>query len=144
MDTPLVQRICKILPMLSSTNQGEVFNAATAVTRILKDAGLNWTDLVSFMTAKTAQPNGRERFNQEQDRRARAQPGPQPQGPRRTKSAWAEDKEDVLKAYPHINDLDTWSGEFLESVHDQVVFQGRTLTERQRAKLNEILDKVGA
>lgn len=137
MDDKLIARIGKILPMLSSDKEGEVVNAANAITKILKEANLHWADVVHRLNAKIdAQKNGGFKRPPPQQ--------PQPQAPRRQRSAWADDRDDVEKAYPYINDLDTWSGEFLESIRDQVLFQGRTLSDRQRSKLNEILDKVGA
>lgn len=143
MQDALVKRITAIMPMLGSDNDGEVVNAARAITRILKDNNGHWTDI----TSRLAQP---PQSQARQDFRYRAEPPPkkdpprQDEAPRRKKSAWLEDKEDVEKVFIRRGELDEWSIEFLESIHDQVTHMGRSLTEKQRYKLNEILDKLGA
>lgn len=141
MSDAVYQRIAKVFPMLSATNEGEVTNAARAVTKILKDAGLSWTDLgerIRNGAPKAEDPPGPKAWT-----KPKAPPKPPEEGPRRKPSAWAEDKKDVESAYVYRGQLDDWSHEFMESIQDQVVHQGRRLTEKQRDKLNEILDKLG-
>lgn len=147
------KRLAKIFPMLSSNADGEIVNAARAMSKVLTDAKLHWTDVAKRIvdgappwegTDRTKEApkrehpfEGRQGFRQQQERPR------EDNGPRRKPSAWAQDSADVKKAMPYRGQLDDWSEEFLESIEDQVVHQGRKLTERQRDKLNEILDKLG-
>jgi hypothetical protein len=158
-DTNPWRRIAKILPLLSSDNQGEVASTAAAITRILKVEGKSWGDLASRIQIEDgpweekAKPNGeaRERRREEPPQWAREPPKQQARPGfderRRRPSPWLQDKEDVQKTYDETRRgsarLDDWSLEFLASVHDWVVDQGRALTDRQRTKLNEIMDKIG-
>lgn len=138
----VVKRIVLIMPMLSSTNDGELVNAVRAITKVLKDHDYSWHDVVARL-AQPAQPTAQQGFRHRAEPPPRKPEAPPPQ-PRRQKSAWAEDREDVERVFIRRGELDDWSEEFLESIHDQVVNIGRSLTEKQRGKLNEILDKLGA
>ena len=133
------KRIALIFPMLSASNEGEVLNAVRAISKVLADHDLHWNDVAARLRNGAAEdpPHRTKPFE-----RPKPPPPPQPEQPRRQKSAWAYDKEDVLKAFPHRHDIDDWTSEFLDSIHDQVVHQGRSLTEKQRSKLNEILDRL--
>lgn len=142
MQDALVKRICAIMPMLGSDNDGEVINAARAIKRILKDNNGHWTDLASRL-AQPAQSKENPYFRHRPEPPPRAEKAQPTDQPRRKKSAWLEDKEDVENVFIRRGELDEWSHEFLESIHDQVVHMGRSLTEKQRSKLNEILDKLG-
>ena len=145
MSDAVYQRIARVFPMLSASNDGEVTNAARAITKILKEANLGWTDLAVRIRDGAPERPPSNPFT------GRPGPGPNPftkskppeDGPRRKPSAWSEDKKDVEGAYGYRGQLDDWSHEFMESIHDQVIHQGRRLTEKQRDKLNEILDKLG-
>lgn len=162
MSTDAYKRIAKIFPMLSASTDGEIVNAARAMNKILVAEKIHWTDVAKRIVDGTPQseeppfePTGRRQDYRESERereRARTNTNErqrssnnygQRDNARRQTSAWAQDKADVLKAMPRRADLDDWSYEFMESIEDQVVHQGRRLTERQRDKLNEILDKLG-
>ena len=54
MRPPFTPRIRQLLLMLSSTQPGEVVNAAAAITRTLRDAGADWFDLVDGLQAPVA------------------------------------------------------------------------------------------
>lgn len=129
------QRIARIFPMLSATHDGEVLNAARALARVLTEHNLHWNDVADRIRKGAAEAPKANPFK-------KAPPPPRDDAPRRKKSAWAVDKEDVERAYPHADTLDSWSEDFMESIHDQVIHQGRSLSEKQRDKLNEILDKL--
>jgi len=52
------QRLSKLIAMLSSENDGEVLNAVDAVSNILNEYGLIWTDLLlprKFLKVRNAQ-----------------------------------------------------------------------------------------
>lgn len=131
MDATLVRRVCALLPMLGSASDGEIVNTAQTLSRILRESGCGWADLVAkLMPEPPAAPV--------------SVPSVGSHGARRQRSAWAEDRDDVQQACEaNTGGLDPWSEEFLASVEDQVLHQGRTLSEKQRTKLNEILDKLG-
>jgi hypothetical protein len=144
-------RIAKIFPMLSSDQPGEVANAARAMANILKQEKLHWTDVAKRIVdgappweGKDDRPFGNKKADdawaqgKRQERSERAG-----FDNRRKPSAWAQDATDVKKVVPYRGQLDDWSQEFVESIEDQVVHQGRRLSERQRDKLNEIMDKLG-
>lgn len=143
MQDALVKRICAIMPMLGSDNDGEVLNAARAIKRILKDSNGHWTDLASRL-AQPSKPQENPYFRHRPEPPPKREAPRQEEQPRRKKSAWLEDKEDVERVFIRRGELDEWSIEFLESIHDQVTHMGRSLTEKQRYKLNEIMDKLGA
>jgi hypothetical protein len=136
----IVKRLCSIMPMLAAPSEGEVMNAVRAMNRVLKDADVHWNDVTARLaTPPVANPHFRPR---ETPRPPPREPPPDAQ-PRRRKSSWMEDKDDLDKIFIRRGELDDWSEEFVESIHDQVVHQGRSLTEKQRAKLNEVMDKLG-
>jgi hypothetical protein len=45
-----VQRVSKLVLMLSSSHDGEIVSAARAISRMLKSSGTNWHDLVACLT----------------------------------------------------------------------------------------------
>lgn len=149
MTEPMVKRICLILPMLGSSNEGEAMNTVRALNRILTDANVHWTEVASRLLAPPSASSGHdermrkpgEDYKRQYEERMKKAEQPQP---RRKKSAWLEDKEDIEKIFVRRGECDEWSYEFLESIHDQVVGQGRSLTEKQRNVLNGLLDKLGA
>jgi hypothetical protein len=47
---PVLPRVSKLLPLLSSDHEGEVVAAARAIGRILGCAGLSWHDLARAIT----------------------------------------------------------------------------------------------
>lgn len=61
----------------------------------------------------------------------------------RPPSQWKLDKDDVVRAHERRDELDGWAGDFLESVHQWCVIDGKGLTPPQRDKLHEQLDKLG-
>lgn len=54
-----------------------------------------------------------------------------------------QDEENVRKALDIERGLTEWEVEFVESVGHQVIDDERALTEKQRAKLDEILKRMG-
>jgi hypothetical protein len=136
-------RIGSIVPLLSSSNDGEALNALRSIGRILSVNKRSFHDVAKRLL-EDAPPweEGPRKSEGNSDWAKKAQPPPRDNGPRRRPSAWAEDKADVLKAYPGRDELDNWSSDFMDSIHDQVIHQGRSLTEKQRDKLNEIMDKL--
>jgi hypothetical protein len=141
-----IKRLCSILPMLGSSNDGETGNAVRALNKILKEADGHWTDVVTRLANGAKTQAGESSFRRKADPppfTEKAKPHAEDVRPRRQKSAWMEDKEDVDRVFIRRGELDDWSREFLESIQDQVVHMGRSLTEKQRSKLNEILDKLG-
>ena len=134
-------RIGAIAPLLSSENDGEALNALRSIGRILALNKRSFHDVAKrLLEASPWEEPQKAQGNSDWTKKAQAPP--RDNGPRRKPSAWAEDKSDVLKAYPERDELDNWSSEFLNSIHDQVIHQGRSLTEKQRDKLNEIMDKL--
>ncbi|WP_420404890.1 hypothetical protein [Nisaea sp.] len=52
------QRLSKLVAMLSSDNDGEILNAVDAISNILNEYGLGWTDLLlprKFLKVRNAQ-----------------------------------------------------------------------------------------
>lgn len=158
------KRIAKIFPTMSSDKAGDVTNAAGAITRILKDAGLDWHALAKRIEAPPAAdpppweegppPNGqaRGRAQERQERPSWTKPeDASPRRPfgasRRQPSAWAQDKADVEKLQAALRGgvhLDRWNmEEFIPSIVEWVIVEGRALTDRQREKINEAMDKAG-
>lgn len=157
------KRIAKLFPMLSSPNDGEKLNAVRAILKVLSGEKIHITELskrIASGAPKAEDPpfeGGRKSNAYAEDMaRERAQKAKsewyqgqrtqqQRDEPRRKPSAWAQDKMDVEKVHTRMQHggLDDWSEEFMDSVLDQVVHQGRALTDKQRAKLNEIMDKLG-
>lgn len=153
-------RIALVLPLFNSNREGEVLNAVSAIKRILESEGLDLHALAKRIDVPPAddppweepkaKPNGGDRRREEPPKWTKEEPrqrAQQDHGPRRRPSAWKQDTDDVKRAYEraghHDSRLDDWSMDFLASVHEWVVDNGRSLTERQRDKLNEILDKLG-
>lgn len=54
-----------------------------------------------------------------------------------------KDVEDVRRAARLAEKLSPWEGEFLASVVEQVVVEGRRLSEKQRAIVERIIAKKG-
>lgn len=149
-ESTMWKRIGSIVPLLSSPNDGEVANAARSIIKVLKGGGKSIHDLAKRLTEDPSpwdegprQERPKEPPKDDWTKREPPKQERRDNGPRRRPSAWAQDKEDTQKAYPKRNQLDSWSEEFLDSIFDQVIHQGRSLTEKQRDKLNEILDKLG-
>ena len=149
MDEPTLRRIAMILPLLGSSRESEVLHAAKALNRVLRERGLSYADLAARLTApplpQALPPESIPARKSERptwDREVRLRSG-LIDPPRRQKSAWAIDRDDINAVYIRRGELDEWSGTFLESIYEQVT-GGRTLSEKQRAKLNEILDRLGA
>lgn len=159
MDDALLKRIAAIMPLFGASDDSEVLHAARATQRILREGNLTWADLAGRLLTpppralpppQSAQvlpfPRGMppERVPQWQtDYLPPERPPARVESVRRVKSAWAVDRDDIMSIFIRRGELDAWSTEFLESIHEQVQ-GGRSLTEKQRAKLNEILDKLGA
>lgn len=110
------ERLAKIAGLLGSDQVGEVFNAASAATRILREHGMTWENLV-------LRPQVIIRIPAEAQCQ-RAQPG------------WRVDVADC-QARPDL--LSKWEREFLESVRAR-----RSLTEKQAAILARLVQRVRA
>lgn len=151
---PFWTRIAALVAMLSSEQDGEALNAARAIGRLLIAEGKSWADLTQRIEGDPPpweeQPQGASQggFSANADWAKREQshrPDGPASGPRRRPSAWVQDKADVTTVVAAVRGgvaIDNWSREFVISVEEQVVLQGRTLTDRQREKLNEIMDKM--
>lgn len=64
-NSELMTRIEKMLPLLGSDKSGEVAATAAAITRALKGAGLDWHDMVKWLSAgqsgrRTSEPPPRQ------------------------------------------------------------------------------------
>ena len=90
-----VQRVSKLVLMLSSKHDGEVISAAHAISRMLKSNGADWHDLVAGL---------------------RQQPKPQPDAPRDADddvSHWREMRKACLRHPDRLRDRER---QFLESI----------------------------
>ena len=54
-----VERLAKLIPMLSSDKQGEVLATVAAIGRTLQNAGCDWHDLAKNIGIPAAQPQPR-------------------------------------------------------------------------------------
>ena len=145
MQDPFV-RISKLVGMLTAGTDGEVLNAVRAINKILNNEKIHIGDVTKRIAngaPQAEQPKTKSSRPPWEDGEARSDGRRTREEPRRRPSRWSIDKADIDKAMPKKAQLDDWSFEFLESIEDQVVHQGRTLTEKQRDKLNEIMDKLG-
>ena len=129
-------RIAALIPRLGDIEDEVVGRALDAIEAILEESKMSWYDVAEWVRGAPAEKAGPSvKTNSRQ-----FTSGPEV---RRQPSAWIQDKQDLLRAYPERSRLDAWSQDFLESLHDQVVGLGRPLTLKQREKLNENLDKLG-
>ena len=55
MQTAVIGKLAKLVPMLSSNQPGEVAATARAIERTLKSAGADWHDLTKLLTDKSAE-----------------------------------------------------------------------------------------
>lgn len=152
-------RIAKLFPMLSASSDGERLNAVRAILKVLGDNKMHITDLSKRIASGAPEEDPPFDGGRKSDAYRKAGGDPrdpfakarqerqgrhwEDHGPRRKPSKWAQDKADVERSFMRRGELDEWTVEFMESIQDQVVHQGRSLTDRQRDKLNEILDKLG-
>ncbi len=108
----VADRLAKLCGLLGSDHEGERANAAALASRLLKDCGLSWAELV----ARAFQP--------------RPEPAPSPaEGPAHFAEAqWA-------LRFPAL--LDDWEHGFLANIG-----RFRRLSPKQRASLDGILRKI--
>jgi hypothetical protein len=104
-------RLAQVLGMLGSAHDGEALNAARLASKMIRDAGLTWFDVLSVQsreikTAGTAPLSDREAVD----------------------TAWES------------GDLTNWEMDFVASLKAWLS-KGRTLTSKQRSVLYRIIDE---
>ena len=110
------ERLAKIVGLLGSDQPGEVCNAASAATRLLRDNGMTWEALIL--------------------RPPVASPAADPASPPRPQSGW-RGAVATCQARPEL--LTRWERGFLDGLA-----QRRTLTAKQAIILARLIDKVAA
>jgi hypothetical protein len=135
----IAPKITKLLPMLSSSHDGEVVNTARAIERTLKGAGLDWHDLAKAFTAPSVprpQPA--------------PEPAPQPRAHERPKASGAPRWENLshIQRICHLDwlrfwgELSRWECQFAGDIEDLITAKPRIrLSEKQVARLNDLLRK---
>jgi hypothetical protein len=139
-------KIAKIVGMLSST-EGEALAALNRMKAVMAGQNIGWSDLKNRISSGPPKHNGST--YEEPRRKAREETFQEEEiDPRtgRPKSAWKvkieKDREFVAKIWPHRGELNDWGHEFVENLHEWVNEHNRTLTDKQRAKLFELLDQL--
>lgn len=108
------ERLAKIAGLLGSDQPGEVCNAASAATRLLRDHGMTWEALILRAPA--------------------ASPSADPTSPPRPQSGWRSAVA-ACQARPEL--LTRWERSFLDGLA-----QRRTLIAKQATILSRLVDKV--
>jgi hypothetical protein len=132
-------QLSRILGMIGSAHDGEVVNAGRLATRVLKEAGLTWPQLLTpAEVAVSAARHLLAENDQLRDELARLKSaGLQPRPPRPFEEARTppECVENLLLWPEHLT---TWEEKFLESL----LKQRRSFTPRQFEVLASIAEKV--
>ena len=138
----IAPKLAKIIPMLSSPNDGEVVNTARAIERTLKGIGADWHDLAKALTAPAmARPEA-------------AEPKPKPprqdwESPRYTTAPprWRSlQPGERIMAFDVIFTLDAlspWEIDFARSIYPRLRARPETrFTDKQVSVLDGLLVKV--
>jgi len=125
-------RLIKLLGMLGSDHDGERASAALLATRMLKEAGLVWADLVIHTKADS---------DPRRDSDPRCDSDPRRGSAPRRDARWAE----FARGFPAaaawlLRHMDTF--EFAASLHEGVLKYGR-LTPKQMAAVVRMLEREG-
>lgn len=131
----IVQKILKVMPMLSSSNDCEVLGAVNAMKRILKAEGKDIYDLCSLLSNSTdsgsdTTKNTKTNTNKGYDFNSARN---------RSNQANSANKIRIERILESEFALSDWETSFLESVAEQMG-EGRTLSAKQK----ECLDKIYA
>jgi hypothetical protein len=111
-----LDRLVKVAGLLASDQPGEVFNAAQAATRILREARLTWADLITGSISTAAAP-----------RKASRQP----------QSASGDWRNDITACRARPDLLTDWERCFLENLTSFA-----SLFPKQRATLSRLRECV--
>jgi hypothetical protein len=57
-----VERLARLLAMLTSDNDGEVLNAGRALSRLFKQSGVDLVEVAEMMLARSSRPPRRDAF----------------------------------------------------------------------------------
>jgi hypothetical protein len=137
--TAVAPKLSKLLPMLSSTADGEVVNTARAIERTLKGIGADWHDLAAALTTPSKawmEPAP------EPKPQARAPERPKPSGPRRWEDMSHIDRICALDWLRFWGELSAWERKLAGDIEDLITAKPRIrLSEKQVAHLNGILRK---
>lgn len=139
----ITPKLAKIIPMLSSPNDGEVVNTARAIERTLKSAGLDWHDFAKALTALAMAPSS-------------AAPEPSPKPPRqdwespryttappRWKSLRSGERIMAFDVMFSLDTLSAWEKEFARSIYPRLRARPETrFTDKQVSVLDGLLVKI--
>lgn len=133
-----MDKLAKIMPMLSSSNEGEILNTVAAMKKILKSEGKDMHDLCSLLSNSRnsgsyssgyskANANQGYDFNAARNRASKAN------------EANALKISKIMAAELVLSD---WETSFLESILQQMK-DGKTLSKKQSECLEKIYVKLG-
>src|SRR5262245_42229782 len=126
MPQPDYKRIGALMVLFASADDEQVGRAMDQIDDLLAQGGMTWAQFGAEVSKMGAAP----KIHVADPRRA-AGNGARP------KSQWALDREDVVRLYNARMQLEGWTREFIDSLHDQVVVKSRSLTDRQREILHD-------
>lgn len=137
MPIDVYKKIGALFPLLASADDAQVGSALEQIDAALAQADLSWAQL-GEKVSRLGSPTG---------------PGAAPDprrlpvnGSKRPPSQWAIDRADIVRLFEHVHAEgapNEWVEQFANSVHDWVVGQGRSISDRQREILHEKLDQLG-
>jgi hypothetical protein len=136
--TTVAPKLSKLIPMLSSTADGEVVNTARAIERTLKGIGADWHDLAAALMA-LSKPRTEPVAPEPQPR---AYERPKPSGPRRWEDMSHIDRICALDWLRFWGELSPWERKLAGDIEDLIAAKPRIrLSEKQVSHLNGILRK---
>lgn len=109
------QKLAKVCGMFGSNFAGERASAALQAERIVRDAGLTWFDVIAPVPEQT-EPRARRQVNRE--------------------------REIIEFAAENLDILTQWERDFVLSVRRRGEMHGWRFTEKQRAIIDKIAEKM--
>jgi hypothetical protein len=130
---PMLPKLCPLIRMLGSSNDGEALNAARAIGRTLRSAGRDFHDLASALEAGDEAPYVRVVYR-DRPQPARRDPNAPP--------AWSEmDRSHqiaMIDAILRAGNSTPWETEFLSDIRAQHYLRGVQLRPKQMKAMDAI------
>jgi hypothetical protein len=132
---PMLPKLCPLIRMLGSSNDGEALNAARAIGRTLRSAGRDFHDLASALEAGDEAPYVRVVYRDRPQQPAARDPLLPPTWNDMGRAQQVAMIDAILRA----DESTAWESEFLSDIRAQHYLRGIHLKPKQMQSMNGII-----